>query len=131
MNDNEVRDKSPCHPVTWSFSQEHLQMPTQINESIVRTYYEQALNAADWTMLEKIVAADFVDHEQLFNIPNTRAGLKQKYTLLRTGFPDLSFEVDDLFCAGDRVAVRATVRGTHTQPFLGRRRRASYLLCRR
>ena len=53
-------------------------------------------------------------------IPATWAGLRQKYELLRSGCPDLRFVVEDLVSAGDRVAARVTVRGTHTQPFLGR-----------
>jgi predicted ester cyclase len=51
-----------------------------------------------------------VDHEELRGIPPTREGLKQKYTLLRAGFPDFGFTIEDLFSAGDRVAeLRGTV----------------------
>ena len=66
------------------------------------------------------MSEEFVDHEQLLGIPATRAGLKQKYTLLRAGFPDLHFVVEDLLCVGEQVAVRVTVPGTHTAEFIGR-----------
>ena len=95
-------------------------MSTPINEALVRRYFEQALSRADWEALDALVAGDYVDHEAVPNIPPTRAGLKQKYELLRGGCPDLRFVIEDLVSAGDRVAARVTVRGTHTQPFLGR-----------
>jgi predicted ester cyclase len=90
------------------------------NETLVRRYFEDALSHADWDLLEALVAANYVDHEVVPNIPPTRAGLKQKYELLRSGCPDLRFVVEDLVSAGDRVAARVTVRGAHTQSFLGR-----------
>lgn len=95
-------------------------MSTQANEKIVRSYYEDALTPGNWALLETLVAEHYVEHEQLFNLPPTRAGLRQKYELLRSGFPDLQFVVEDLFAAGDKVAARVSVKGSHTAPFMGR-----------
>lgn len=50
----------------------------------------------------------------------TRDGLKPKYTMLRAGFSDFAFTIEDLFSAEDRVAARVTVRGTHDGEFIGR-----------
>jgi steroid delta-isomerase-like uncharacterized protein len=38
---------------------------------------------------------------------------------IRGAIPDLHIRVDDLFSAGDRVAVRITMEGTHTDNGLG------------
>ena len=95
-------------------------MSIPANEALVRQYYDEALSTGNLDRLDELVAEDFVDHEQLLNIPSTRTGLKQKYTLLRTGFPDLHFVVEDLFGVGEQVAARVTVRGTHTAEFMGR-----------
>ena len=89
------------------------------NEMSIRQYYE-TLNACYLNNLDTCVSENFVDHEQLSGIPSTRAGLKQKYTLLRTGFPDLQFVVEDMMCVEEQVAVRVTVRGTHIAEFMGR-----------
>ena len=98
-----------------------MSFPTKpTNEMLVRRYYDEALSTGNLDRLDTLVAGDFVDHEQLLGIPSTRAGLKQKYTLLRTGFPDLHFVVEDLMCVGEQVAARVTVRGTHTGEFMGR-----------
>jgi steroid delta-isomerase-like uncharacterized protein len=88
-------------------------------EALVRRYYEEALNPGRFDRLDDLLATEFVDHEELRGIPPTREGLKQKYTMLRTGFPDFGFTIEDLFSAGDRVAVRVTVRGTHEGEFMG------------
>src|SRR5262245_52888436 len=95
-------------------------MSSYIAEELVRRYYEQALSEADWNALDAVVAPDFVEHEVVPGIPPTRAGLKQKYDLLRTGCPDLRFTVEDLFSVRERVAARVTVRGTNTGAFMGR-----------
>ncbi len=39
--------------------------------------------------------------------------------MIKRGIPDLHAEVDEIFGAGDRVAVRVTLRGTHTGEYLG------------
>ena len=40
--------------------------------------------------------------------------------MLREGFADFRFTVEDLVSAGDRVCARVTVRGTHDGNFMGR-----------
>lgn len=95
-------------------------MATTHNETLVRRFFEEALSRADWVTLDALVDPGYVEHEVVPNIPPVRDGLKQKYDLLRTGCPDLRFEVEDLLAAGDRVAARVTVRGTNTAPFMGR-----------
>ena len=94
-------------------------MSAPTNEKSIRRYYE-ALSTDNLNDLDTLVSEEFVDHEQQLGIPATRAGLKRKYTLLRAGFPDLHFVVEDLLCVGKQVAVRVTVRGTHTAEFMGR-----------
>ena len=95
-------------------------MADDSGEALVRRYYEEALNPGSFDRLDDLLTDDFVDHEELRGIPPTRDGLQQKYTTLRAGFPDFGFTVEDLFSAGDRVAARVTVRGTHDGEFMGR-----------
>ena len=90
------------------------------DEDLVRRYCDEALNPGIFELLDELLAVDFVDHEELRGIPPTRDGLKKKYALLRAGFSDFGFTVEDLFSTGDRVAVRLTVRGTHDGEFMTR-----------
>jgi predicted ester cyclase len=45
--------------------------------------------------------------------------LKQRLTMLHTAFPDIHITVDDMVAAGDKVATRTTLHGTHKGKFLG------------
>lgn len=94
-------------------------MPGQSGASLVRRYYDDALTPANWAMLEALVAPDFVEHEAVWGLPATRAGLRQKYELLRIGFPDLRFDVEDLLMDEDKVVARVSVSGTHSGTFMG------------
>jgi predicted ester cyclase len=46
-------------------------------------------------------------------------GLRQRVIDFRTGFPDLHFTVETIILEGDDAAVRWTLAGTHTGPFVG------------
>jgi len=44
---------------------------------------------------------------------------RQGVDVIKRGFPDLHARIDDVVAAGDRVAVRLTLRGTHQGEYLG------------
>jgi steroid delta-isomerase-like uncharacterized protein len=44
---------------------------------------------------------------------------RQGAEVLQRAVPDIRAEVEDIFGAGDRVAVRLTLHGTHAGEFLG------------
>ena len=48
-----------------------------------------------------------------------RVGLKQGFAAYLAGFPDVHMTMEDVFAAGDRVAVRFTCYGTHQGQFMG------------
>jgi steroid delta-isomerase-like uncharacterized protein len=48
-----------------------------------------------------------------------RDGHQQFAAAFYAAFPDATHTVDDAFAAGDRVAVRFTIRGTHRGAFFG------------
>ena len=62
---------------------------------MVRRYYEEALDPGRFDRLDDLLTAEFLDHEELRGIPPTRDGLKQKYTMLRAGFSDFAFTIED------------------------------------
>jgi predicted ester cyclase len=46
-------------------------------------------------------------------------GLRDHYTRLLKGFPDMRVEIDDILADGEKVAHRFTFYGTHRGEFLG------------
>jgi steroid delta-isomerase-like uncharacterized protein len=74
-------------------------------------------------LADELVAPDCVDHGGESGPHGTahgREAIKGVVGWLRGAFPDLGYEIDDAFGDGDRVALRCTVRGTHSGEFLGR-----------
>src|SRR5207342_706125 len=39
--------------------------------------------------------------------------------MMRSGFPDIQWTLDDVVAEGDKVAARFTMRGTHSDTFFG------------
>ena len=89
---------------------------TTENKAIAKWVLEAAFNQGDLSVIDQYVAADGVDHQEP---PGTdfRQHLKEVVTRMRTGMPDLHFEVHDILAEGDIVAFRSTMTGTHTGPF--------------
>ena len=89
-------------------------MPSS-NEAMVRRFFEDLWNTGNLDVAEELVAADHVHHvgDQELHGPD---GVKGAVVWLRTAFPDLRFDIDDLVSEGDRVAVRWTATGTHLGP---------------
>ena len=90
---------------------------TEANKALIRAHYESAANAYRPSVIDRHVAADFVDHGSLGSIgPEC---VKAQSRSLRAAFPDLTVTIDDLAADGDLVAVRGTWRGTHQGAFRG------------
>lgn len=58
----------------------------------------------------------------LAELPEPRRGVeawRQGAEMMQRAFPDLRADIEDIFAAHDRVAVRLTFTGTHSAEFLG------------
>jgi steroid delta-isomerase-like uncharacterized protein len=47
------------------------------------------------------------------------AGFLSIVEMMRGGFPDIQWTLEDMVAEGDKVAARFTIRGTHQGPFFG------------
>lgn len=80
----------------------------------------EALNAGDTARLLAVVAPDIVIHHAELPEPlHGRDSWQQGFELMKRAFPDLEARVEDVVAAGDRVAVRLSLRGTHAGEFQG------------
>ena len=93
--------------------------PTQqTNQSLIPQLSEQALHQRNLAIVDEIMSADFID----LSTPDQPAGpqgVKDYFTSIHTGFPDIRIIIDDLIAEGDKVVVRTTWRGTHQGTYEG------------
>src|SRR4051812_47047081 len=89
----------------------------EANKALIRAHYDSTANGYKPSVIDRQVAADFVDHGQ----PDLAGpdGVKAQVRALRTAFPDLTVTIEHLVAEGDLVAVRGTWRGTHQGTFRG------------
>jgi predicted ester cyclase len=85
------------------------------HQTVIRELYEAGFNQGRLELLERLCAQDFMAS------PGDKglAAFAQGVVALRAGFPDVRFEIEDLFGEGDRVAVRWRFEATHAGPFQG------------
>jgi steroid delta-isomerase-like uncharacterized protein len=92
---------------------------TETNVELVRAGFE-AFNAGDAEACLKRVAPDLVMNLAELSEPlHGKEVWRQGFELMKHAFPDLTADVEDIFGAGDRVAVRVRFRGTHAGEFQG------------
>ena len=90
------------------------------NTDLAHRFYEDVMVGGDLGALDEILTSDFVDHEE--GPPGTPEGIdgvKAFVSMFREAFPDIQVSIEDVMEDGDRVAVRATMTGTHDGELMG------------
>jgi steroid delta-isomerase-like uncharacterized protein len=77
--------------------------------------FERMFNEGDLAYVDNAIAPGAVDHQEPDGT-DFAAHLKNVISTLRTAFPDLRFEVDEVIGEGDVVACRSTMTGSHQGP---------------
>lgn len=88
------------------------------NEQVFRSLIEGAFSTGDLSIVDKVVAPDFIEHQR-----GARSGveaLKGMIKMLRSWFPDLKLTVVDLVEQDDNVWGRIVARGTHLGTVMGK-----------
>ncbi|MYZ35432.1 MULTISPECIES: ester cyclase [unclassified Streptomyces] len=86
-------------------------------EALVRRFY-QPLSTGDTDLVDEVLAPGWEALPALHAGPG-RDGWKATVAYLRSVLGGLSFTIEDVLVAGDRVAVRSVTRGTHVGELLG------------
>jgi steroid delta-isomerase-like uncharacterized protein len=100
-----------------AFAQEATPSASDV-EAIVRSFYEP-FNTGDTSVYETILAEDWVDTPLGPGQQPGRAGFPPVITYFRSVFPDLQLMTEDVIVAGDKAAVRSTIRATHEGELFG------------
>ena len=90
---------------------------------VVRRAIEAINDRSLRSRVDELLEPSIVRHDLVHLFPDSEGtGAGSDFVGMIAGaMPDFRLEIDDIFGAGDRVAVRLTMRGTHTgDPLLGR-----------
>lgn len=90
-------------------------------KAVVRRAFEDFWSKGNAELAKELFTDDFVSHDPStpddFGKGPDRA--KKLLQLYRGAFPDLNFEIEDIFAADDRVVTRWSSSGTHKNDFRG------------
>ena len=90
----------------------------QENAATTREFIQRVMNEGDLSYLEKFLADDFVDHSPMPGSAGDRASAVAMFKMMREQTPDQHVDVEDVVAAGNKVAVRSTMKGTDTNGFM-------------
>ena len=90
----------------------------QGNMATSRRVMEEAFNQGRLDVVDEVCAEGFVDHDPLLGDQDAE-GVKRNISMYRESFPDLTFEIEDIFEAGDKVVMRWSGNGTFENEFMG------------
>ena len=90
------------------------------NKDLVRAIPERIMTAGETDLIEELFAPDFVEHNPaLGDVRGPDGFRKYVYEPFHRAFPNVTVTVEDIVAEGDRVVLRAGIRGTHEGEFMG------------
>ncbi len=93
-------------------------MPIDDNKTIIRRIFAEALNQGKLELVDQLFTADFVDRSTPEQATGP-AGVKDFFSSVHSGFPDIHVNIDDIIAEGFKVVVRTTWHGTHLGRYAG------------
>jgi len=91
---------------------------TQENIAVSRRLIEDAFGKGDLHLIDEVCTERYVDHDPLLG-DRGRDDVKHTITGYREAFPDLTFTIEDVVAADDKVVVRWRAEGTFENGFMG------------
>jgi predicted ester cyclase len=89
------------------------------NKEDMQKFYDEVMNKHDVSMIDTLIASDYVEHYNDAGYPPTRDGFKRSMTDLFTSFPDVHIKVDLIVADTSCAFCHYTMTGTNTGSILG------------
>jgi steroid delta-isomerase-like uncharacterized protein len=94
-------------------------MTSETNKLAMHRFTE-FINTADEALARELIAPDAIFHVPGRSEPmRGPAGYLAIIGMMRAGFPDIRWTLEEMVAEGDKVAARYTMRGTHRDAFFG------------
>jgi steroid delta-isomerase-like uncharacterized protein len=95
-------------------------MSVEDSKAVAAAFIERVGNRGDLDAVGEFYAAGYTEHDVLpTGVAPGLEGLKQLLGALRTAFPDLRYDVEDVVADADKVVQRVTGHGTMHGPLFG------------
>ena len=94
-------------------------MSTEENKALIRRLFEEGVNQNKLSILDELIAPDFVNYDAPPGIGCGPEGMRQLVAMFRTGFPDAHVTIEAELADGDSVIHRGYFTGTHQGDFQG------------
>jgi len=88
------------------------------NKETVSAFAREVFGNKNLQYAEDHLADDFVEHQVFPGTTPDKKGAIDSYQIFFAASPDMTAEIHDMVAAGDRVAIRATYRGTDKGGFI-------------
>ncbi len=92
-------------------------MSTDFGATARRLY--DSINAGDLDGFGRLLADDFIEHEETPGLAPTKDGVLAFFRMQRAAFPDMNMHVEDVVADGGKVVARVRYTGTHRGEFMG------------
>ena len=94
------------------------------NKAIVRRFIEEMWNQRKVEVTDELFAPDCVTHQlrggsDTGGAPRSPESVKAEAGAWFAAFPDLHFDIEQIFAEGDYVVSRYTMKGTHRAAWMG------------
>lgn len=93
---------------------------SDLNKRLMRRGIEQVWNRGEFAAIDELIASDFVAHlSSMSDDLHGPEGVRQYFAMIREGFPDIAFTIEDQIAEDDKAVTRWSARATHTGTFQG------------
>jgi len=91
----------------------------ETNKDKVRQFMEGAIAGGDTTLVDSLIAPNFVEHQVFPGMSPDRNGLVAFIKQWHAAFPNAKIEIHEMIADSNEVWVHSTMTGTMTGPLMG------------
>jgi predicted ester cyclase len=88
-------------------------------EAMAKRFNDEVFTQGKFEVIDELVAADYVEHQEFPGLEPTREGLEKFVQLFHAAFSDINVETLSVGVDGDELWVHSIFTGTHTGEFMG------------
>ncbi|MDB5096891.1 MAG: hypothetical protein JWM80_1312 [Cyanobacteria bacterium RYN_339] len=93
-------------------------MTAELTRDVVQRFVDAAINRGNHRVARELLGPGFIDHHGFLGCRGP-GGFHETLRILRDGFPDAYYVLEDLFVDQQKAVARVTFQGTHDGPFRG------------